>query len=351
MAGERATGRATLKDVARRAGVSPQTVSNYLNGRHRPRSTTRERVEQAIEELNYRRNASARALRSQRVNAIALLLEDPNRLGLHDPLHMEFLHGAAQAARELGFHLTVEVTAPGETEETALQLVSEGRVDGLILSLGGLEISRRGGLGTLAKEGVPIVLLQERVAIPSVFTISAQDEIGAALAVSHLVDLGHEVVAFICGEPLWPGPERRRDGFRSAVATTPGVRSVEWMCDAYTIEAARERVAGELTSRDRPTAIVAANDVIALGVIQQATDLGVAVPDDLSVVGFNDFDFASWVRPSITTIRIPGSQMGARAVDLVVGAVTGHRAPESVSFQVELVQRESTGRPPGLRAR
>ena len=131
-------GRATLHDVAQRAGVSPQTVSNYLNGRHVTRPATRERVDRAIRELGYRPNAAARALRSQRARSIAFLLEDPNNLGLHDPLHTEFLHGVAAAAHEADYHLTIGLTSPGETFPHALRLVREGRADGLVLSLGAL---------------------------------------------------------------------------------------------------------------------------------------------------------------------------------------------------------------------
>jgi DNA-binding LacI/PurR family transcriptional regulator len=338
-------GRVTLRDVAQRAGVSPQTVSNYLNGRHQTRPLTRERVEQAIRELGYRPNAAARALRSQRAASLAVLLEDPDRVGLHEPLHVEFLHGAAATAHDTGYQLTVALTWPGETEAHALRLVREGRADGLLVSFGPLEPARRRALGELIAEGIPIVLLQERAALPGVFTVSAQDEAGAELVVEHLVSLGHRRLAFLCGEPLWPGPKRRRDGFLAAAAAA-NVEAVEWTCDAYTVAAARARTATELARPGAPTGVLAANDVMAMGVIQQAIELGLDVPDDVSVVGFNDFDFASWIRPSITTVRIPGAQMGARAVRLLVEAVESKRPAESVAFEVELVVRESTGPAP-----
>lgn len=338
-------GRVTLRDVAERAGVSPQTVSNYLNGRHQTRPLTRDRVESAIRDLGYRPNAAARALRSQRASALGVLLEDPDRVGLHEPLHVEFLHGAAAAAHDTGWHLTVALTWPGETEAHALRLAREGRADGLIISFGALEPSRRRALRELTAEGVPIVLLQERAALPGVFTVSAQDEAGAERAVEHLVELGHRRIAFLCGEPLWPGPKRRREGFLAAAAAA-GVDAVEWTCAAYTVAAARTRVAEELGSPGSPTGILAANDVMAMGVIQQVEELGLDVPRDVSVIGFNDFDFAAWIRPSITTVRIPGPQMGARAVQLLIEAVEGERAAESVAFQVELVVRESTGKAP-----
>jgi DNA-binding LacI/PurR family transcriptional regulator len=332
----------TLRDVARHAGVSAQTVSNYLNGRHQTRPQTRDRVEAAIRELGYRPNAAARALRSQRAHTFGVLLEDSDRVGLHEPLHVEFLHGAAAVAHDTGYHLTVALTWPGETEAHALRLAREGRADGLLISFGAVDPARRKAIRALVDEGVPVVLFQERVSLPGVFTVSAQDEVGAQHVVEHLVSLGHRRLAFVCGEPLWPGPKRRREGFLAAVEAADA-DAVEWTAKAYTIAAARECVAGLLGGPEAPTGILAANDRVALGVIQQAGDEGLDVPGDLSVVGFNDFDFASWVRPALTTVRIPGAQMGARAVQLLVDAVEGDRAAESVAFQVELVERESTG--------
>jgi LacI family transcriptional regulator len=334
-----------VRDVAARAGVSPQTVSNYLNGRHKPRRGTRERVDQAIHDLGYRPNAAARALRSRRVDGVALVMEDPDDRGLHEPLHNEFLHGVAAAAHRGGYHLSVALTSPGETVEQARRILREGRADGLILSFGGIA-SNRDALRGLAAEGAPIVLLQEWESVPGVFCVSAQDDLGAEAAAEHLVRLGHRRLAFVCGEePLWPGPRRRREGFRR-VAERAGVEAVDWWCRAFTVEAARDGVRDRLGRPGAPTGILAANDVIALGVVQQARDLGLDVPGDLSVIGFNDFDFASWVVPPLTTVRIPGAEMGARAVELLFAAVEDERPPESVAFQAELVVRASTGPAP-----
>jgi DNA-binding LacI/PurR family transcriptional regulator len=337
--------RATIRDVADRAGVSTQTVSNFLNERHRPRRATRERIERAIRELNYRPNASARALRSHRSTAILLALEDPNRLGLHDPLHMEFLHGAATAAHAAGYQLMVEVTPSGDAGAAALRLVGEGRVDGVMLSIGELSAEHRASISAMVGSRTPVVLLQQWDAPPGVSTVSANDEQGSAEAVRHLVELGHERLGFVGGEPLWPGPRRRRDGVARACREA-GVALEHWTADAYTVEAARRCTADALGgSGAHVTGILAANDMIALGVVQQAADLGLDVPGDLSVVGFNDFDFAQWVRPAITTVRLPGSQMAARAMDLVIDATRGQRPAESVAFDVALVVRETTGPP------
>jgi DNA-binding LacI/PurR family transcriptional regulator len=344
-AGRVAPGRATMRDVAERAGVSTQTVSNYLNERHRTRSATRERIDRAIRELSYRPNASARSLRSQRSRSIVLAMEDPNRLGLHDPLHLEFLHGAATAVHAAGYTLMVEVTPSGDAGEAALKLVREGRVDGVVLSVGELSAEYRASIDAIAHTQTPVVLLQQHTAIQGVHSVSATDERGAADAVAHLVSLGHERIAFLGAEPEWPGPHRRRLGVQGACEEA-GVSLQQWTADAYTVEAARRAVTERLRAPDAPTGIVTANDIVALGVVQQAGDLGLHVPDDVSVIGFNDFDFASWVRPAITTVRLPGAQMAARAIGLVIGESREARAAEAVAFEVELVVRETTGRAP-----
>jgi len=336
--------RPTLRDVADRADVSPQTVSNYLSGRHATRSGPRERIEIAIRELDYRPNAAARALRSRKADTVALVLEDPNALGLHEYFHMEFLNGATAAAHEAGNNLMVTLTRPDETLARAIEIAREGRADGLALSLGDASASAE-EMRELAAIGLPVVLLQQAASVPGVSSITAQDEVGAAAAVAHLVGHGHRRIAWLCGRELWPGPERRFAGIREA-AQAAGVELVEWACEDYTVRSAREAVADELAAgAPAPSAVIAANDMIALGVVQQLQEQGLAVPGDVSVVGFNDFDFSSWVRPSLTTVRIPAAAMGRRAVEVLLAA-EGGAVPEAPVFPAELVVRESSGPAP-----
>jgi DNA-binding LacI/PurR family transcriptional regulator len=326
------------------AGVSVQTVSNYLTGRHATRRGPRERIERAIVELGYRPNATARSLRSRQAGAIGLVLEDPNALGLHEYLHMEFLNGAAAAAHDAGKNLLVTLTRPDETMAVAIRLAREGRVDGLALSLGDAT-TVASEMRELAAGAFPVVLLQQSSGVAGVATITAQDEVGAAMAMTYLARHGHRHVAWLCGEELWPGPARRFGGVRDA-ASAAGITLSEWSCASYTVQAARTAVAREFNDdAARPTAIVAANDMIALGVVQQALDQGLRVPEDISVVGFNDFDFSSWVRPSLTTVRIPAAAMGRRAVEVLIEAEAG-TIPEVPVFPAELVVRDSSGPAP-----
>lgn len=346
MARQRQRSRPTLRDVADRADVSPQTVSNYLSGRHATRSGPRERIELAIKELDYRPNAAARALRSRKADTIALVLEDPNALGLHEYFHMEFLNGATTAAHEAGRNLMVTLTRPDETLARAIRIAREGRADGLALSLGDASVVAD-EMRELAGLGVPVVLLQQTARVAGISSITAQDEVGAAAAVAYLAEHGHRRIAWLCGRELWPGPERRYLGVRDA-ALAAGVELSEWVCEDYTVRSAREAVAAERVGcADAPTAVIAANDMIALGVVQQLQEQGLTVPSDVSVIGFNDFDFSSWVRPSLTTVRIPAAAMGHRAVEVLLAA-DGTLLPEAPVFPAELVVRESSGPAPAV---
>ena len=341
MARQRTTTRPTIRDVADRASVSPQTVSNYLSGRHATRPGSRERIETAIRELDYRPDAAARALRSRKADTIALVLEDPNALGLHEYFHMEFLNGAAAAAHEAGQNLMVTLTRPGETLRCAIRIAQERRADGLALSLGDTS-AVSAEMRELVSLGVPVVLLQQASPIRGVASLVAQDEVGAVAAVAHLAEHGHQRIAWLCGRELWPGPARRHTGVRAAAAAE-GLTLLEWTCEDYTVRSARDAIAAALAEEDSfPTAVIAANDMIALGVVQQLQEQGLMVPQDVSVVGFNDFDFSSWVRPSLTTVRVPAAAMGHRAVELLLADDRGV-LPDVSAFPVELVVRESSG--------
>ncbi len=370
----------TLADVAELAGLSAQTVSNYLTGRNKPRGDNLQRLESAIQQLNYHPSAAARALRSKRSNIIAMLLEDERQQNGQvdsrldnsnrgssgqanstqanstqasstqgwEPLHALFLYGATSKARELGFYITNVLTWHGDTENQASRLVREGLVDGLIFSTEVLTGERLKRLQKVAQnERVPIVLLQERQARPHLWNVAADDESGARMALTHLLELGHRHLALMLVEPLWPGPVRRAEAFIAA-AREASVTVEKWVSPHYTVDAVRARVAPELTRKDRPTGIFAVNDITAMAVIQQATELGLSVPGDCSVVGFNDLDLASHFRPAITTIHMPAIGMGARAAEMLINASRGEKVEKSVVFPVDFVRRESTGPAPTL---
>jgi LacI family transcriptional regulator len=347
---EKSMARPTIADVAKLAGVSTQTVSNFLTGRNSPHPANRAKLEEAIKALNYVPSAAARALRSQRSNFITLLLEDGADSGIdalgagfREPLHALYLHGAAMRARELGFYVTTVLTWRGETETHAKQLAREGRTDGVICSSELVSSERAKELTRLAgSERLPIVMLQERKPAPGIHSITAKDEDGIVRIVRHLREFGHSHVAIVTVNPLWPGPVRRAEAFFKEVKAA-GMHAEEWNCSAYTIDSVRTRVVPELHRSNRPSAIVAVNDTIAMALIQQCLELGIAVPHECSIVGFGDLEIARHFRPSITTVRIPAVEMGACAVDLIAKISSGEPYDGPTALDIEFLPRGSTG--------
>ncbi len=343
----------TIADVAALAGVSAQTVSNFLTGRFKPRGQNLQRLEAAISQLGYRPSAAARALRLKQSGIIAMLLEDGadhSQMRLREgwePLHGMFLYGATTRARELGFYVTPILTRQGAAEEEAIRLVREGRADALICSTELMPETQLERLQRIARtERVPIAMLQENREREFICSVAAADEDGGEQAARHLAELGHERVAIMTVKPSWPGPVRRRVGFEVAAAKL-GLHTEVWEAEHYTVEAVRRRAAPELAREDRPTAVFAVNDVIAVALIQQAIELKLDVPRNLSVLGFNDLDVAAYVRPALTTLRTPGAAMGARAVEVLVDAISGKPLVSTALLPIEFVSRQSTGAAPG----
>lgn len=341
----------TIADVAALAGVSAQTVSNFLTGRFKPRGQNLQRLEAAISELGYRPSAAARALRLKQSGIIAMLLEDGAEIPEErmangwEPLHAMFVYGAAQKARELGFYLTPVLTRQGAAETEAIRLIREGRADALICSTEMMPEARLEHLQRIAKtEKVPIAMLQENRKRDFICSVAAADEDGGQQAAGHLAMLGHRRVAVMTVMPTWPGPLRRRSGFEAA-AERLGLSVEAWEVEAYTVEAVRTRAAAELVRPDRPTAVFAVNDVIAVALMQQAMELNLEIPKDLSVLGFNDLDIARYVRPALTTLRTPAADMGARAVEVLVDAIAGKPLASTAYLPIEFVARESTSVP------
>ena len=333
--------RPTIQDVARLAGVSAQTVSNVLNNRPVTREATRARVEDAIGELGYERNSFARALRLRRSDTLGLLVEDETRLALHDPVHAALLTGMVERARQRDYAVTVLVSSPDTTERFLDRIVRQHRLAGLLLSLQGVEGERRELGERLVEHDVPVVTFEQRLGVPGIRTVSSDNEGGGRQVGRHLLQLGHRRIAFLTGAVRWPGGERRLAGLQEAAAAA-GVDVSVWRSPAWTIDASRA-TARPLLSEHGPTAVCAANDLLALGVLLAAQDLGLAVPDDLSVVGFDDFDFAAFIRPPLTTVRIDAAEMGEWAADVLITIAEGGDPAPNLVLATSLVVRESTG--------
>ena len=328
-----------IKDVAAHAGVSVGTVSNVLNGRDTVSPGVVERVRAAIDALGYVRNDAARQLRAGRSRAIALVVLD-----VGNPFFAAVARGAEARAADDGYVVLLGSSgADADQERLYVDQFREQRVAGVLLTpadAGGDVVEH------LAAAGIPVVLVDEQTAGDDVCTVSVDDVEGGHLAVAHLLERGRRRIAFVAGPLSTRQVADRLAGARRAVADVEGASLEVIEADAMTVLAGR--AAGEeLRERaDRPDAVFAANDLLAVGVLQALTMLGgIRVPDDIALVGYDDIDFAAATVVPLTSVRQPAEALGSTAVDLLLRQLDGGVDPaeRQVRFQPELVVRASSG--------
>ena len=334
----------TLRDVAALAGVHPATASRALNPATKAMTSadTAERVLRAAEQLGYRPNAVARSLRTSRSSSIGVVVPD-----LTNPLFPPIVRGIESALSPHGYALLIVNTDnnPGQEEQLVASLRARS-VDGLILATARLSHPL---LETLADGDLPVVLVnRHRDDLPLPWVVP-DDTAGIRLAVGHLAGLGHRRIAHIAGPQDTSTGVTRLYAFRTAVreqGLAPD-ESLIRMCDTWS-EAEGARAVGELLASGEPiSAVIAGNDMLALGVYDALAERGLHCPDDISVIGFNDMPFVDKLRPALTTVHVPQHELGAEAARLLLGRL--HRArrdDRSVLMPVVLSVRESTGPPP-----
>lgn len=328
-----------IKDVAAHAGVSVGTVSNVLNGRESVSPAAAERVRAAIDALGYVRNDAARQLRAGRSRSIALIVLD-----VGNPFFAAVARGAEARAAADGYVVLLGSSgADGDQERLYLDQFREQRVAGVLLT----PADATGDVGErLAAAGIPVVLVDEHTAGDDVCTVSVDDVEGGHLAVAHLLARGRRRIAFVAGPLATRQVADRLTGARRAIAEVEGAALEVIEVEAMTVLAGR--AAGErLRERaDRPDAVFAANDLLAVGLLQALTMLGdIRVPDDIALVGYDDIDFASATVVPLTSVRQPAEVLGATAVDLLLRQLDGELDPAArqVRFRPELVVRASSG--------
>jgi DNA-binding LacI/PurR family transcriptional regulator len=343
---KRGEGRAvTMRQVADAAGVSMQTVSNLLNGRtDHMAAETAQRIHAVIERLDYRRNFVARGLRSARAHALAFLVTDASARFLADPMTDLFLAGLGDELRDHDYGLLIQSAHPTAPFASLLAPVTEARVDGAVLFLSGPPELRAQRVERLRALRIPTILLQEHgVDADEQPSVTAEDRVGSRALCQHLLERGHTRIDYLAAADSWSAIEERIAGFHEAFAEAERsahgsitLRGTYAPLDAASV--ARDL----LSSRDRPTAMLCGNDLIALGVLKAARELGLRVPEDLAVAGFDDFEFAAALDPPLTTVRIPGYEMGRQAARSLLRAVESGAPAESSAFPVEVRLRGST---------
>ena len=333
---------ATLNDVARLAGVSRMTVSNALNNSGRVSDGTRQRVLKAAEELGYVANFAARSLKGGRTNVLGMVVSD-----VSSPYFAEIVRGASAGSRRDDRELLISASPADNParEQARVSLLSGGLSGGLLIVL---PRSPSDYLRTLEKSRVPVVLINHRHDDTHLPTVSAENYHGARAATRHLAELGHRRVAFISGDPLSGQSLERLRGYRDALHEAGLPYAEDLVREGDFTQRRGFAATAELLDLPRPpTAIFTANDISAFGAIEAVKDRGLRVPDDVSVVGFDDIPTASQIHPALTTVRHPLYEIGEQAARLLVSLIEGRPvASRRLELQSALVVRDSTGPPP-----
>jgi DNA-binding LacI/PurR family transcriptional regulator len=329
-----------MADVARLAGVSHQTVSRVINGRTNLRPATRERVEEAIRQLGYRPNSAARALVTKRSATIGVI---GSKSGFWGP---SSIHRTVQAAgREAGYFVS-SVNVPDLTRDAGDDAVDhphDQRVEGIVLIAANdeaVEVARHQEV-----VGIPVVVVEGSLD-KARWTVGVDQAAGARLATQHLLDLGHTEIVHLAGPLQWTEARARLQGWQGAMHDA-GLRPSPHLEGDWTA-ASGYRAGAVLSERTDVTAVFAANDQMALGLLRALWQAGRSVPGDVSVAGFDDVPEAEFLIPPLTTVRQDFTAVGHRAIEILRAAMAGPASdadlPERL-IRPELVVRASTAPP------
>lgn len=328
----------SIKEVARRAGVSIATVSNVLNRPGLVAPATRERVLEAITALGFVRNDSARQLRAGHSRMVAVVVLD-----VANPFFTDVVRGVESIVDGTGN--MVIVCDSGEDparERRQLEQLEEQRVRGVLITPAGDESNAQ--LDRLTQRGIAVVLVDRGAGTPNRCSVAVDDLLGGRLAAKHLAEQGHRRIAFV-GGPMAIRQVADRHAGASLVAASTGMSLRHFEMPALTTTAGRaaaERIAS-LPARQRPTAVFCANDLLALGVLQAMTRSGLKVPDDIAIVGYDDIEYAAAAAVPLSSVAQPREQLGGAAAELLFSEIndTDHRHRQ-VLFEPELVVRDSS---------
>lgn len=329
---------AQVRDVAARAGVSPATVSNALNHPDKVSEATRERVQEAIAELGYVRNDAARQLRQQQNLAVGMIVLD-----IGNPFFADVARGAENSLETLQRPLLLgSSNQKSQRELTQLRLFEEQRVAGILVTPVGDILER---LQQIKQRGIAVVIVDRDAGAEAISSVSTDDVLGGRLAVEHLLELGRRRIAVVGGPRHIRQVAHRHQGAQAAAAEHDDAEVRLWDTGAMDSAAGREatRTLLELPPAERPDAIFATNDLVALGALQELSRAGVRVPEDIALIGYDDIAFAASATVPISSIRQPAEEMGVRAAELLVAAIGDPEASvEHQVFTPSLVPREST---------
>lgn len=329
----------TIKDVARRAGVSSTTVSYVINKTRFVSPDTEARIRQAIQELDYRPNHIARSLRAKRTMTVGMIVSD-----IANPFYADVVRGVEDVLSEKHYSLILcNTDEVPERELATLQLLAQKKVDGLIIVATGCNVDP---LREANNAGLPIVLVDRQLPGDWLDTVLVDDQSGAYEATRHLLQLGHRRIGAILGRTGISTTDRRRQGYETALHDFGVAVDLALIQNGYSTIEGGVAAAGILLDLDpRPTAIFAANNLMTVGLFLTIKQRGLRCPEDMAVVSFDDMVWLSAFTPGLTTITQPNYDLGKQAAELLMDRLTGKSptSPRIVVLPSRLIVRESCG--------
>lgn len=336
--------RATLREVADTAGVHPATASRALNTgtESMVNAATAARIQKVAKELGYSPNPVARSLKTSRSSSIGLVIPD-----LTNPLFPPIVRGIEDVLQPFGYNaLIVNTDNRADLEATAVDSFRQRNVEGFVFATAHLEHPL---LEEMAASSTPMVLVNRRIASADIPSVTSDDATGIDMAMQHLVDLGHRNIVHLAGPQDTSTGVFRRRAFRESLEdhALPNEPDRIRLCNTWSEDAGTRGTLALLDSDIEFTAVMAGNDLLALGAYAALAQRGLSCPADVSVVGFNDVPYMDKVSPPMTTVRIPHYDIGAEAARLLLDVLADpQRHPRSLLLPPTLVKRSSTGPPP-----
>ncbi|WP_059104320.1 LacI family DNA-binding transcriptional regulator [Shouchella shacheensis] len=334
---------ATVKDIAKQAGVSVTTVSRALNGYDDVSEKTRARIREIAESLNYSPNAMARSLVTNQSKTIGLLVSGLSEEGAKDHFTFDVLNGLNDRASEYGYDLILfNTNSAKQRVKSYAQLCRERRVEGVILQ--GVKVDDP-YLQEVIESDIPCVLIDIPITGKNVGYVTTDNVLGAYEAVRYLIKQGHEAIAFMNGHEKAYVSGKRLEGYNQAMAEAGVPVDASWVLNGeFSEPVARDQALRFLQEHREVTAMFCSSDLMALGVMQASKRLGVTVPKDLSIVGYDDIVIAEYAHPSLTTVAQDKFQMGSAAADLLMDFLQGKETSGEKILPTNLVIRDSVTR-------
>ncbi|MDP4098769.1 LacI family transcriptional regulator [Paenibacillus sp. P96] len=333
--------KATIYDIAREAGVSIATVSQVINGKGKISDKRRAEIMEIMERLNYQPSAIAAALTGKQTYTLGLLVPD-----ISNPYFAELARAVEDRSRQLGYSVVICSTDnKDERVERYLNLLQQKKVDGMMIGTG---ISNSEILAPLLQQSIPVALVARHMPSLAIHTVVTDDRLGGALAAQHLLELGHTRVAVLSEPARVSSSQERLRGFREVLEKAGHTLEAKQIREATAeLNAAKAAVLELLGQSDQPTALFCCNDIQAIGALQAAKELNLRVPEELSVIGFDNTILASVTSPPLTTIAQPIEELGRHAVDLLIEELKEERQPaRNMVLKPELIVRGSTTKVP-----